>query len=209
MDSYITLLKEGKGEYEEKHSRFLASAVPCTSEEEAARLLAERKSLMWDAKHTVYAYVLKNKTAKFSDDKEPHGTAGKPILDIINGSNITDVMVMVTRYFGGVLLGTGGLVRAYSSAARIALDNAEKGKMCPCSVYEISCGYSQYERLLSLSKSVDFQITDTEFADCVKITVLLLEENAEEFLRTIKDAFSSAVVAKFVENRYSAIKIEI
>lgn len=132
MESYITVSGESVGEYSEKRSRFIATLRHTETEEQAAAFLAEMRSKYWDARHNCYAYSMSGGTLKrFSDDGEPHGTAGKPILDIIDGSGLTDIMIVVTRYFGGVLLGTGGLVRAYSAAAREAVANANRVKMTP------------------------------------------------------------------------------
>ena len=122
MQEYTTIQGDFTAEYTEKHSRFIAVAFHCETEQQASEIIAAQKSKYWDARHNVYAYLLKDGTARFSDDGEPHGTAGMPMLEVIKGSGITNVLVVVTRYFGGILLGTGGLVRAYSTSTRDALD---------------------------------------------------------------------------------------
>ena len=116
MEKYITVLGESTAEYTEKRSRFIATIRHCDSEEEALAFIEEMRSKYWDARHNVYAYSVKHQ-GRFSDDGEPHGTAGKPVYDVITSDGITNLAVVVTRYFGGVLLGTGGLVRAYSKSA--------------------------------------------------------------------------------------------
>ena len=118
VESYQTVYRGGMGEIIEKKSRFIAEVYPIESEEQAAQILEETRKKYWDARHHCWAYVLGRNPAaeRMSDDGEPAGTAGKPILEVIRGRKLTDVLVIVTRYFGGTLLGTGGLVRAYTSA---------------------------------------------------------------------------------------------
>ena len=115
MDGFVTVLEETTAEYTEKRSRFIATLYPCDTEEKAAEFINKMRSEYWDARHNCFAYSVENGAVKrFSDDGEPHGTAGKPILEVIEGAGITNTVIVVTRYFGGVLLGTGGLVRAYT-----------------------------------------------------------------------------------------------
>ena len=127
MDCYHTIYKGGTGEIIEKKSRFIAEAYPVSGEEEAFFRLEEVKKRYWDARHHCWAYVIGRNPSleRMSDDGEPAGTAGKPILEVIRGRELTDVFIVVTRYFGGTLLGTGGLVRAYTSAAAEALSHTE------------------------------------------------------------------------------------
>ena len=122
--TYLSLAGEGSGEYTEKKSRFLARAVPCTTEAQALEVINEARHQYADARHHVYAYLLRdNHLMRYTDDGEPQGTAGVPILDVLRKRQLTDLCVVVTRYFGGVLLGTGGLVHAYTIAACQAIEN--------------------------------------------------------------------------------------
>ena len=142
------ILKSGEAEVIVKKSRFIGEAHRITSEEEAAALVAETRKKYYDARHVCYAYSFgdTNPRLKFSDDGEPKGTAGKPILDIVNGSGVQDILIIVTRYFGGILLGTGGLVRAYSDAAKEALLAAETGELVDCVMRKYSgIAYTDYE----------------------------------------------------------------
>lgn len=207
MKEYITIQAFSTAEYTEKHSRFIANAYPCESEAQAVKLLAELKSRYWDARHNVYAYVLHDGTARFSDDGEPHGTAGKPVLDVINGSGITDVLVCVTRYFGGILLGTGGLVRAYSTSTKDALQSAQLVQMCPCTEYEVVCDYSSHARLVTLIENCGGVINDTEFTDSIKITFVLKEEYCPDFEDKVREAFSSRIVPKTIKKALFPYKI--
>ncbi len=200
MKEYITIKGESSAQYEEKHSRFIANAYHCESEEQASGIIAELKSKYWDARHNVYAFILRDGTARFSDDGEPHGTAGKPILDIIKGSGIVDALVVVTRYFGGILLGTGGLVRAYSTSAKDALENACRVQMCPCCEYIIVCDYSAHARLVSLIEDCGGMIANTEFTDTVKISFVLKLDDTQDFENKLREAFSSKLTANLQKN---------
>ncbi len=126
MADYKTVRAAASGELTEKRSRFIGYCKPVSTEEEATAFIASIRSRHWDARHNVYAYSLREgNLRRYSDDGEPSGTAGMPVLDVLQKSGVTDVCVVVTRYFGGVLLGTGGLVRAYSQAARLGLNAAQ------------------------------------------------------------------------------------
>ena len=196
MESYITVTGESVGEYSEKRSRFIATLRHTETEEQAAAFLAEMRSKYWDARHNCYAYSMSSGALKrFSDDGEPHGTAGKPILDIIDGSGLTDITVVVTRYFGGVLLGTGGLVRAYSAAAREAVSAAERVKMTPCTVYKARCGYSELERLTKLITDSGGRVENTVYAADVELEFYLEDSACDGFLLKLKEAFAARISA--------------
>lgn len=207
MQEYTTVCDSFTAEYSEKHSRFIAVCFYCESEAQAAEIIAAQKSKYWDARHNVYAYVLQNGTARFSDDGEPHGTAGMPILEVIKGSGITNVLIVVTRYFGGILLGTGGLVRAYSTSARDALSGAQKVLMCGCSEYEIECDYSSYDRLSRLIDDCSGMVQDTEFTDKIKITAVFKEIDTNKFLDTLCETFASKLTAKLQKNIFFPFKL--
>lgn len=187
LGNYVTVDKTSSGEYSEKRSRFIATLYPCKNEREAARILADHRSKYWDAKHNVYAYILKDNTAKFSDDGEPHSTAGKPVYDCLNHSGIVDAMIIVTRYFGGVLLGTGGLVRAYSAASKAAIENASLVTMANCDIFEVIIPYSDQGKIMSFLRDNECDITDTEFGENVKITFATGTENGETVLNGLKE----------------------
>ena len=127
MKDYITLNQRAQDEFVERKSRFIGTATPVSTQEEAIAFIDEMRSKYWDATHNVYAYILRDGTKRYSDDGEPQGTAGVPVLDVLQKEGLTDLCVVVTRYFGGILLGAGGLVRAYSHGAKIAVDAAGIG----------------------------------------------------------------------------------
>ena len=196
MQGYRTLLGTAIGEYEEKHSRFIAEIKPVSNEEEALAFIKEQKSKYWDARHNVYAYRLLGDECRFSDDGEPHGTAGKPVLDIITGRQLSNVCIVVTRYFGGILLGTGGLVRAYSEAARNAINNSLVAEMGLIDKFSLHCDYQQYNRLLPFFAKSDIDITDTVFLEDVIISFALPSEKSESFLLALTDNFSGKISAQ-------------
>ena len=197
MDEYITVKKESKGEYSEKHSRFLGFLVPCSDEAAAACAIAAKRKEYWDARHAVYAFILSDGTARFSDDGEPHGTAGKPVLEALKGSGIKNAAVIVVRYFGGILLGTGGLVRAYTSAAAQAIENAEKVKICEGDEFSVSLPYGDYDKFVFLIKEFGAEIKSTDFLENVSVVFTLESKDSEKCIKGIKDAFSSSVLPKF------------
>jgi uncharacterized YigZ family protein len=207
VQEYITIDGEYTAEYSEKHSRFIAVCFYCESEQQATEIIATQKSKYWDARHNVYAYVLQDGTARFSDDGEPHGTAGMPILEVIKGSGITNVLVVVTRYFGGILLGTGGLVRAYSTSARDALAGAQKILMCGCSEYKIECDYSNYDRLVRLISDNLGLVQDTEFTDKITVTVVFKDIDCNKFLDALCESFASKITAKLQKNVFFPFKL--
>lgn len=199
MQDYITVKEEASGEYEEKHSKFLGFIEPCKTETQAADIIAEKRKKYWDARHVVYAFVLSDGTARFSDDGEPHGTAGKPILEIIKSSGIKDAVIVVVRYFGGILLGTGGLVRAYSAAALAAVGNCQKVRVVSGEKFSISVGYGDYDKLTFLLNELCAEIINVDFSDNVKVVFAVRQDKSEMLINRIKDVFSSYFSPKFEE----------
>ena len=206
--SYLTVIEENTAEYTEKRSRFIATLRHCETEEELAKFLEEMRSEYWDARHNCYACSLeKGKICRFSDDGEPHGTAGKPMLDIILGSGVTDIAVVVTRYFGGVLLGTGGLVRAYSTATREALKTARVVEMVECTLYKTVCEYSDLQKLEVLIANCGGKPQKNDFADKVSVYYSLKNELVDGFLHKLVETFSARLTAEEVEKTVTAFEI--
>ncbi len=178
MKEYLTIEKQSKTEFTEKRSRFIGAAFPVTEKEQAEQIISTLKSEYWDAKHNVFAYVLRNGNIKrFSDDGEPQGTAGMPVLDVIEKQGLCDVLVVVTRYFGGVLLGTGGLVRAYSHSASLALEAADIVLMTPATECSICCDYSSYGTVQAFLNNEGCKDINSIFEDDVKISFYVKSEN--------------------------------
>lgn len=177
MDEYKTVLTYGSAEFVERRSKFIGYAKPVVTEEEAVDFINEIKSKHWDATHNVYAYCLRNgKKQRYSDDGEPQGTAGVPTLEVLLKGEVTDTVVVVTRYFGGILLGAGGLVRAYSNAAKIAIEAAKVVTMQRCTVASFKCTYTQYGKMASLIPSMGGVIDDTQFTDNVEIRFHIVQD---------------------------------
>ncbi|MBQ1963462.1 MAG: YigZ family protein [Clostridia bacterium] len=167
---YTTLAGEGEAEFTEKKSVFIGHAAPIKSEEEAQAFVKKYRNQYMDARHNVWAYLMKGEiVARYSDDGEPQGTAGVPVLDTIRKSGVTDAAVVVTRYFGGILLGAGGLVRAYSHTARLALEAARIITYEQYDVLELNCSYSDYQRYSAELPRFGAVIDDTLFTDRVKL----------------------------------------
>lgn len=208
MDTYKTIIGDMTTQFTEKHSRFIGYVAHTQTDEEAVAFIDKIRSEHSDARHNVYAYVLKNENrVRYSDDGEPHGTAGKPILDIINGAELKDVTVVVTRYFGGILLGTGGLVRAYSKAAKDTLDAADKFLMVPGVSYSVNLDYSNLARFESLILEFDGTKEEILYEDSVVVKFSIPQSKEDDFLISLKDTFSSAVTAQKVSNKYTKQKI--
>ncbi len=171
MKEYKTVEKEGFDEFVEKKSRFIGYIKPVTTQKQAAEFINSIKSKHWDAAHNVYAYVLReNNIQRSSDDGEPSSTAGIPVLEVLLKEELVDICVVVTRYFGGTLLGTGGLVRAYSHAAKIAVNAGNIITMAPCIVCTVCVDYSFYDRLNSLFDAFNANIENIVFSEVVTVT---------------------------------------
>ena len=191
-----TVYEGGEGEITEKKSRFIATVCPVHSEEEALAFIEKMKKKYWDARHNCYAYILgENQSCmRSSDDGEPQGTAGHPMLDVLTGEKLYDVAVVVTRYFGGVLLGTGGLVRAYSKAVQEGLKNStlmEKKRGIPVI---LEADYTGLGKLQYLTASRQIIVLDTLYEDCVKMKILLDPEQAAAFPGEVMDVTSGKAV---------------
>ena len=189
MESYTTVRREGSFEYEDRKSVFIGTAVPVKSEAEALDFLSYVKKKYPDARHHVYAYVLReNSIMRFSDDREPQGTAGMPVLDAIRKRGCTDVAIVVIRYFGGTLLGTGGLVRAYSAAAVGALEDAEIITYDIFNVLNIIASYSDYQKLVPIFSSTGFRTEDTLYSDSVTVKGKISKNAFDNLAKQITEA---------------------
>lgn len=183
MKEYKTVEFESKDEFIEKKSRFIGYVKPVKTQEEATEFINAIKSKHWDATHNVSAYVLRdNNIQRSSDDGEPSGTAGVPTLDVLLKEGIVDTCVVVTRYFGGTLLGAGGLIRAYSRASKIAVDAGHIITMAPCKVISVSVDYSFYDRLNILLNEFSANIENSEFTDSVTV-IFSIRENTVSLLQ--------------------------
>lgn len=184
----ITLASSASAEMEEKKSVFIGHATPVTSEEEARAFIEKKKKEYYDARHNVYAYVLDGgAVARYSDDSEPQGTAGIPILNVIKMSGATDLCIVVTRYFGGILLGAGGLVRAYSAAAKLAIDEARFAVFEDYNVYSMTVSYSDYQRLTVALEKLGVTEDRCEFGEGVCVIAAIEKGRDEELINMYRE----------------------
>lgn len=203
MQEYITVKNSAEAELIEKRSRFIAHVYPIKSEAEALEHIANAKKKYWDARHNVYAYILREGgICRYTDDGEPSGTAGVPTLNVLQKRGVTDCLIIVTRYFGGVLLGTGGLVRAYSSATALGLDEAGIVKATPCTLFSVSCPYPDYEQLLRLTESENVVVDSTEFLDEVTLNLLIKSDAYDNFKNKLTDKFCDRLKPEFIGEKY-------
>ncbi len=180
---YTTIAGPVTAQFIEKRSRFIGFAAPVANEAAALALLAEKRREHWDANHNVYAYILRQEgISRFSDDGEPAGTAGRPVLEVLSGSGFTDLLVVVTRYFGGVLLGTGGLVRAYAQAARLALEATVPLRQVYCAVVEVAVEYSLYDTLRHQLPRWGVSLHSESFAERVSLRLLVPQPHLQALL---------------------------
>ena len=206
---YKTILDAAQAEFVEKRSRFIGHARPVTTEEEALAFIAEKKSQYWDANHNVYAYILREgNIQRFSDDGEPQGTAGIPALDVLRKEQLTDLVVVVTRYFGGILLGGGGLVRAYSHSAKIAIDASGIKQMRLGYLVQLDFDYSLYGKITYMIPKYHVQIADTDFGASVRMRFLIAAELYDAFQKELTDLTNAVVVPQIEEERFADIPLE-
>lgn len=206
MKEYRTVELENSDFFIEKKSKFIGYCKPVKTQDEAVEFINTIKSKHWDATHNVYAYVLQeNNIQRYSDDGEPSGTAGVPVLDVLLKENLVDVCVVATRYFGGTLLGAGGLVRAYSHTSKIAVESANIITMAECSVMSVCVDYSFYERMNILLASFNANIIDTDFADSITIKFSIKENKVDELCEKLTDQSNGKYIPIYIESIFDKI----
>lgn len=190
MQSYVTVYQGGVGEIVEKKSRFIAQVFPVETEEEATGIIEETKKKYWDARHHCYAFVLgaAGEISRCSDDGEPSGTAGRPILEVLTGRGLRNVLVVVTRYFGGTLLGTGGLVRAYSCAAQAGIEASQVITKEVGYRMIVDTDYHGVGKLQHVAAQSDIGVLDTVYTEQVKMIFLVPESLCQQMIKEITEA---------------------
>ena len=192
---YKTISERCEARFVEKKSEFIGYLSPVKTEEEAVAFINEIRAMHRKATHNCYAYILReNSTARHSDDGEPSGTAGVPIYEVLRKEELCDVACVVTRYFGGIMLGAGGLVRAYTRGAKDAVDTAKIKVMAEAAKAEITVDYSLYGRLPQIFAEFDARTESEDFADTVKVTVFVRWELAEKLKEKLIDSCNGKVV---------------
>lgn len=195
---YKTVKEKAADEFVERRSRFIGHIAPVRTEEEAFAFIEEVRAANREANHNCYAYVLREGQIKrYSDDGEPQGTAGVPILDVLLRNDLVDACVVVTRYFGGVLLGTGGLVRAYSTGASLAVSAGGVLNMVPCTSFVIEVDYSMYGKLSYLFPQYHIQVQESSFGEKVRLVLLIRSDRLPFFAKELQE-LSAGQVSPFI-----------
>lgn len=191
----ITVSKYGESFYEVKKSRFIGYCKPVLTPDEANSFVEEIRKKHSDARHNVYAWILKKETGlqKYSDDGEPSGTAGLPVMSVLTKNGVTDCAIVVTRYFGGILLGKGGLVRAYTRAAASALKEAVPKVMEMCAHIELKVPYPMYDKLVFEMKGKGYHIADTTYGEDIRLKLYIPLDREEEFTEFVRDTSMGTV----------------
>lgn len=203
MESYVTIRHHASFEYEDRKSIFIGEAMPVSTEEEALSFIESVKKRFPDARHHVYAYVLReNSIMRFTDDREPQGTAGMPVLDAIRKRGITDTAIVVTRYFGGTLLGTGGLVRAYSAAAIGALEAAEVITYDTYVTLTIDTTYSDYQKLGPIFAECGYRSEDVRYTDKVILTGSIRKASVDDLTDKIVQTTSGRAKIEIIDEKF-------
>lgn len=207
LEQYKTVYQGGTGEIVEKKSRFIATVRPVKTEEEAMLFIEEMKKKYWDARHNCSAWVIgeRRESMRCSDDGEPQGTAGKPMLDVLLGEELYNTAVVVTRYFGGTLLGTGGLVRAYSKAVQEGLAASRVITKSHGILTEVGTDYNGVGKLQYLFAQSDIPIMDSVYAEDVRLQVLVPAAEAERVKKAVTEATSARASVTEVKELYFAV----
>ena len=207
MDEYLVPSEYGEDEFIEKKSRFIGRIWPVETEEEALARIQEMKKKHYDATHNCWAYIIRDGAVRFSDDGEPGGTAGMPMLQVLQREGLYNAVCVVTRYFGGILLGAGGLVRAYTKGAKIAVDAAGKSMKRVWTVLYVPCPYSFYERVRLEVEAFGGIVRKADFGAEVEMELLFPEAKTQEFLDRLTDMTAGTVESMEIGQEYRAFPV--
>ena len=207
MDEYLVPSEYGEDEFIEKKSRFIGRIWPVETEEEALARIQEMKKKYYDATHNCWAYIIRDGAVRFSDDGEPGGTAGMPMLQVLQREGLFNAVCVVTRYFGGILLGAGGLVRAYTKGAKIAVDAAGKSMKRVWTVLYVPCPYSFYERVRLEAEGFGGIVRKADFGAEVELELLFPEAKTQEFLDRLTDMTAGTVESMEIGQEYRAFPV--
>ena len=206
MNEFFTIAQESTFEETEKRSKFISYSFRVQSTDDVKEKLNSIKSKYWDAKHHVYAYSLsQNSALKFSDDGEPGGTAGLPIISAIQSQNLTNTLVIVVRYFGGILLGTSGLRKMYSSGAENVLKISGKSRFVLCDIFEIKTDYKQHSQIAKLISNFCGTVQNTIFQDDVNISAAIPKSNSAAFFEKFSTLYSNGNSIQKLKSEYIEI----
>ena len=207
MEEYLVPTDFGEDDFYEKKSHFIGRVWPVETEEEALAKIQEMKKQHYDATHNCWAYIIKDGAVRFSDDGEPGGTAGMPMLQVLQREGLYNIVCVVTRYFGGILLGAGGLVRAYTKGAKIAVDAAGKSMKRVWTALYIPIPYSYYERVKLEVEAFGGILRDTQFGADIELEVLMPEAQAQPFLDRLTDLSAGTIEGMETGQEYKAFPV--
>lgn len=208
MNTYLVPSGFGEAEFVEKHSRFIGRVWVVETEEEALLHLKDMREKHRDATHNVFAYRIRNNNIqRYSDDGEPSGTSGMPTLNVFAGEDIQNVICVVTRYFGGTLLGKGGLVRAYTKAAKLALENAGVSQMAQWRSYILSTDYGFYDRAKCIFDEFKCVIKSTDYGSDIVIELLVREDRSDDFEDKLIDASAGNILCEKTGSEFLGVRI--
>ena len=202
---YTSVGSEAMFELEEKRSVFIGYIKPVSTDEEARAYIQQIKAKHHDARHNCSAYLLRDGCMRYSDDGEPQGTAGIPILEVINKSGLVDIVVVVTRYFGGILLGAGGLVRAYSAAAAGAIGSADRAEYQKCTLFEINVEYPLYDKLTRHLSNYGARVIDTVYGESITVDGVIPSDEFALFNASITESFSGKLSVDLIDETINRI----
>ena len=207
LEQYKTVYEGGEGEIVEKKSRFNCTVLAVNTEDEAIVFIEKMRKQYWDARHNCFAYVIgeRQQIQRCSDDGEPSGTAGRPMLDVLLGNKLSNAAVVVTRYFGGTLLGTGGLVRAYSKSTQVGLENSAVFEKCCGKRVSISTDYNGIGKLQYIAATMELHTLDTEYTDKVVVKLLVPEDKLDEMDKKVTEATSGKAKIEIEDTVYYGI----
>lgn len=208
MEEYLIPTMDAEAELIERRSRFIGHIFLVANEEEALTYLKQIRETHWDANHNVYAYIIHGGATRFSDDGEPGGTAGMPVLEVLRREGLSDVLCVVTRYFGGILLGAGGLVRAYTKAAKLGVDAAGISRKRIWDRVEIPCPYGLFESVKKEAAAFGGVALDTEFGAEITMRVAFPAEETQQFLLRLQDLSAGKVAGAVLDQEYRAFPVE-
>lgn len=200
---FKTVAQEASEVMIERKSRFIATVRPVTDEEEALALISQMRSKYYDATHNVYAYIIgEGNIMRYSDDGEPSGTAGVPVLEVLRKEGLVDVAVVVTRYFGGIMLGAGGLVRAYGSSAKLGVDAAKIVTRTLCDLVRVECDYTLFGKVQYETLGAGYTIKDVEYGSGVIVYVYIKRDETQKYIEKICDITNARAVCEIVGSEY-------
>ena len=208
MTEYYLPTRYGTAEFVEKKSRFIGEIWPVSTEEEARQRVADVEKKYHDARHSCWCFLLRDGTIRYSDDGEPQGTAGQPMLEVFSRAGITDCVCVVTRYFGGVLLGTGGLVRAYTRSAKDALDAAGITVERLWDRLLVPCSYGQFEKVRQETQRHGGVIEDTDYGTDIMLTVLTPEGSTQAYLEGLTELSAGTIEGEKLEQVFRGVAVK-